>query len=145
MVKQFEDLEIWQLARRLTVEIYRLDFSRNNSLAYQIRRAAISIMSNIAEGFERDGNQEFIQFLYIAKASCGEVRCQLYIALDLGVVDELKFNNLCDLSKHISVKIAKLIKHLRTSRMKGTKFHFRDPYETYKEKLLQIYEETVKD
>ncbi len=142
-IKQFEDLEIWQLARKLSVEICRLDFGRNNSLAYQIRRAAISVMSNIAEGFERDGNQEFIQFLYIAKGSCGEVRCQLYIALDLGVIDEPGFNSLCDLARHISIKTAKLIKHLKTSGMKGIKYNFKDPYRSYNEELLKIYEETV--
>ena len=75
-VKNFEDLEIWN-ARALTREIYQLTrdskFSRDFGLRDQIRRAAVSIMSNIAEGFERGGNQEFIQFLYVAKASCGEV------------------------------------------------------------------------
>ena len=83
-VRYFEELEIWKEARRLIREIYRITktskFSRDFGLAEQIRRAAISIMSNIAEGFERGGNQEFMQFLYIAKGSCGEVRSQVYIA-----------------------------------------------------------------
>ncbi|HEY3168508.1 MAG TPA: four helix bundle protein, partial [Candidatus Binatia bacterium] len=72
-VKQFEDLEVWQEARRLTQTIYRVTraekFSKDFSLRDQIQRAAVSVMSNIAEGFERGGNQEFIQFLYVAKAS----------------------------------------------------------------------------
>jgi four helix bundle protein len=143
-IKQFEELEIWQLARKLTVEICRLDFSRNHSLAYQIRRAAISIMSNITEGFERDGNQEFVQFLYIAKGSCGEVRCQLYIALDLGVIDENKTELLMDLARTISRKIAALIKHLRTSGMKGIKYKAEDKYKKYQEDLMRIYNESIK-
>ena len=89
-VRNFEDLEIWKDARALTREIYQLTrdskFSKDFALRDQIRRAAVSIMSNIAEGFERGGNQEFIQFLYVAKASCGEVRSQLYVALDQSYV-----------------------------------------------------------
>ena len=85
-VKNFEELEIWKEARKLTRAIYQLTkrekFSRDFSLRDQIQRAVVSIMSNIAEGFERDGNQEFVQFLYVAKASCGEVRSQLYVAFD---------------------------------------------------------------
>lgn len=88
-VKQFEDLEVWKEARRLTQIIYRLTkgekFSKDFALRDQIQRAAVSIMSNIAEGFERGGNQEFIQFLYVAKASCGEVRSQIYVAFDKGI------------------------------------------------------------
>jgi four helix bundle protein len=91
-VRNFEELEIWKEARRLTQEIYRLTrdpkFSKDFGLSSQIQRAAISIMSNIAEGFERGGNQEFTQFLYVAKASCGEMRSQLYVALDQGYVDQ---------------------------------------------------------
>ena len=86
-MKNFEDLEIWKVARSLTHEIYH-DRSKTSKLSQatfglrdQMRRAAVSIMSNIAEGFERGGNQEFVQFLYVAKASCGEVRSQLYVAL----------------------------------------------------------------
>jgi four helix bundle protein len=86
--KNFEDLNVWKQARQLTQEVYRLTktekFLKDFGLRDQIRQAAISIMSNIAEGFERGGNQEFIQFLYVAKASCGEVRSQLYVALDQG-------------------------------------------------------------
>jgi four helix bundle protein len=80
-VKYFEDLEVWKSARTLTRKIYALTgknaFSKDFGLCDQIRRASVSIMSNIAEGFERGGTQEFIQFLSIAKGSCGEVRCQL--------------------------------------------------------------------
>jgi four helix bundle protein len=95
-IKYFEDLEVWKEARRLTREIYRLTqdgkFSRDFGLREQIRRAAVSVMSNIAEGFERGGNQEFIQFLYVAKGSCGEVRSQLYVALDQAYVGQPEFD-----------------------------------------------------
>ena len=87
-IEQFEDITAWQKARALTSAIYT--DSRTGSLAKdfalrdQLRRATVSIMSNIAEGFERDGNREFVQFLATAKGSCGEVRSQLYTALDQG-------------------------------------------------------------
>lgn len=86
----FEELHIYQRARELTNTIYSLTrkdaFARDRGLVDQIRRAAVSIMSNIAEGFERGGANEFIQFLYIAKGSCGEVRAQLRIACDQGYI-----------------------------------------------------------
>jgi four helix bundle protein len=82
-VKYFEDLEVWKEARHLTREVYRITsdskFSKDFGLSNQSQRAAVSIMSNIAEGFERGGNPEFIQFLYVAKGSCGEARSQLYV------------------------------------------------------------------
>jgi four helix bundle protein len=80
-IERFEDIEAWKLARKLTSLIYEVsaarDFSRDFALRDQIRRASISIVSNIAEGFERDGDREFLQFLSVAKGSCGEVRAQL--------------------------------------------------------------------
>ncbi len=94
-VNRFEDLKAWQLARELTKDVYLLSgtgkFARDFSLRDQIRRAAVSIMSNIAEGFERDGNKEFLQFLSQAKGSCGEVRAQLYVALDQTYIDSTAF------------------------------------------------------
>lgn len=93
--ERFEDIEGWKLARQATNQVYELssagEFSRDFALVNQMRRASISIMSNIAEGFERDGNKEFLQFLSIAKGSCGEVRSQLYIAFDRKYVDEARF------------------------------------------------------
>lgn len=125
-VRYFEELEVWKEARLLTKEIYALTktpiFSRDYGLADQIRRASVSVMSNIAEGFERGGNQEFLQFLYIAKGSCGEVRTQLYVALDQGYVDKEKFDNLVNVAKRISVMLSKLIDSIRKSGLMGEKF-----------------------
>jgi len=95
---RFEDLIAWQKARVFTSEIYRVSrldqFARDFGLVSQIRRASVSIMSNIAEGFERRGRGEFHQFLSVAKASCAEVRCQLYVAYDVGYIDEATFHQL---------------------------------------------------
>ena len=95
-VERFEDLIAWQKARQLTSAIYRItslsDFARDFGLRDQIRRAAVSVMSNIAEGFDRASRSEFHQFLVIAKASCAEVRSQLYVALDVGHIDQETFD-----------------------------------------------------
>lgn len=92
--KYFEDLEVWKLSRNLTNTIYSISndgrFAKDYGLRDQIRRAAVSIMSNIAEGYERGGNKEFIQFMSISKASCGEVRSQLYVAMDQNYVGKTK-------------------------------------------------------
>jgi four helix bundle protein len=126
LVKNFEELEIWKEARRITQEIYRLTggskFSKDFGLSNQIQRAAISIMSNIAEGFERGGNQEFIQFLYVAKGSCGEVRSQLYVALDQEYVDQKVADSLLTVLKRLSVMIKHLFDHLKRSGMRGPKY-----------------------
>ena len=88
--KRFEDIESWKIARTLTNRVYEVsrqgEFARDFGLRDQIRRAAVSIMSNIAEGYDRSGTGEFIQFLATAKGSAAEVRCQLYIALDQGYI-----------------------------------------------------------
>src|SRR5438445_8247510 len=97
-ILRFEEIEAWKKARLLTRDIYQVtakgDFARDFGLRDQIRRASVSAMSNIAEGFERDGNKEFIQFLSNAKGSTSEVRSQLYVALDAGFIDEKKFQEL---------------------------------------------------
>jgi four helix bundle protein len=96
--QRFEDIIAWQKARLLTAEIYRAtrirDFSRDYGLCGQIQRAAVSIRSNIAEGFERSRPNEFHQFLSTAKSSCAEVRSHRYVALDVNYVDQLKFQGL---------------------------------------------------
>ena len=125
-VKNFEDLEIWKDARLLTKAIYRMTkdggFAKDFALRDQIRRAAVSILSNIAEGFERGGNQEFIQFLYVAKGSCGEVRSQLYVAMDQGYVDPKLVDDLRMSLKRLSIMVKHLIDHLKQSGMRGPKY-----------------------
>jgi four helix bundle protein len=130
-VKNFEDLEIWKEARALTRKIYQLTrdskFSKDFVLRDQIRRAAVSIMSNIAEGFERGGNQEFIQFLYVAKGSCGEVRSQLYVAVDQGYISAKELEELLNLFKRLSSMIGSLINYMKRSGMKGAKYNRSNP------------------
>lgn len=97
-ITKFEELVAWQKARAMTKEIYRVTetgkFNQDFALKDQIRRACVSVMSNIAEGFERGGRGEFHQLLSVAKGSCGEVRSQLYVALDAGHLDERAFASL---------------------------------------------------
>src|SRR5579863_4231919 len=97
-IERFEDLIAWQKARALTAEIYRATrspgFKHDFGLCGQIQRAAVSIMSNIAEGFERNRPKEFHQFLSTAKASCAEVRSHLYVALDVEYIDQIRFQGL---------------------------------------------------
>ncbi len=124
--KNFEELEIWKLARSLTGRIYQLTgtgkFTRDYGLCSQIQRASVSVMSNIAEGFERGGNREFSQFLAIAKGSCGEVRCQLYVALDQGYLDHRAAEPLIDQHKKLSIMIYNFMEHLKGSAFKGHKY-----------------------
>src|SRR5918911_616020 len=97
-IERFEDLLAWRRARALTAAIYRMtsdgSFAKDYGLRDQIRRAAVSIMSNIAEGFERGRPSEFHQFLSVAKGSCAELRSQLYVALDAGYINEERFKKL---------------------------------------------------
>src|SRR6476660_5697089 len=99
-VERFEDLIAWQKARVLTKDIYAatrsVSFAGDYGLSNQIQRASVSIMSNIAEGFERKGTGEFHQFLCVAKASCAEVRSQLYVAFDVGYLPENEFHRLME-------------------------------------------------
>ena len=124
--KSFEDLIAWQKARVLVKKVHEVSgksfFYRDRSLRNQICRASVSVMSNVAEGFEREGDKEFVQFLSQAKASCGEVRSQLYVALDLGYVNEGEFKLLHELASEVSRVISGLIRYLRKSEYKGNKF-----------------------
>lgn len=125
-IQKFEDIEAWKLARALANRIYdvtsKSDFSRDYGLRDQIRRASISIVSNIAEGFERDGDREFLQFLFVAKGSCGEVRAQLYLAYDRKYLTEDEFGELTQKSLQVSRMIAGLTKYLRQSQITGKKY-----------------------
>jgi len=119
-VDKFEDLIAWQKARRLTSDIYGLTregpFARDFGLSGQIQRAAVSIMSNIAEGFERTSYLEFQRFLSIAKGSCGELRAQFYVAMDAGYVDKPTFNTLVAQANEVSRIISGL--HASVGRLK---------------------------
>ena len=105
-VERFEDLIAWQKARQLTVDIYRItahgEFAKDFGLRDQIRRAAVSVMSNIAEGFDRGSRSEFHQFLVIAKTSCAEVRSQLYVAQDVGYIDQETFDTISSSTSELS-------------------------------------------
>ena len=111
-VERFEDLIAWQKARELTKAIYAVtsngSFSKDYGLRDQIRRAAVSAMSNVSEGFERGSLNEFHQFLVIAKASCAEVRSQLYVVLDAGYLDENSFSKITGLTIEVSIIIGGL-------------------------------------
>ena len=125
-IERFEDLISWQKARELNRLVYKISangtFANDFGLRDQIRRASISIMSNIAEGFERGGDKEFAQFLSNAKGSCGEVRCQLYAALDEKYLSEAEFKQLSEQSQEVSRLISGMITYLRRSELKGSKF-----------------------
>jgi len=115
--KTFEDMEVWQDARGFVKLIYiasaNREFAKDFGLRDQIRRAAASIMSNIAEGLERQTNKEFAQFLYIAKASAAEIRSQLYVALDLNYIDRASFEQLNNKAVSIARQLSGFIKHLK--------------------------------
>jgi len=115
----FEEINSWQKARQFNKRVYEITdnqkFKRDFDLVRQIRRASISISSNIAEGFERNTDKEFIHFLYIAKASAGEVRSQLYLASDLNYIEKVEFEELFKNVSDISKLISGFIKYLNDS------------------------------
>src|SRR5260370_20088867 len=125
-IKKFEDIESWKKARKLADEVYKATstggFARDYGLSDQMRRAAVSILSNIAEGFERGGDKEFLQFLAVAKGSCGEVRAQLYVALDQGYLSVDDFETLSTEARAVSELLAGFIKYLRESSLRGNKY-----------------------
>lgn len=112
-IERFEDVIAWQKARVLTVKIYTLfRESKDFGFTNQIQRASVSIMNNIAEGFERKGDKEFKHFLFLAKGSCGEVRSMLILAKDLELISTNEYSELHDLSEEISKILSGLIKTL---------------------------------
>jgi four helix bundle protein len=125
-ITKFEDLEIWQIARKLNAEIFPLleilEEKRSFRLKDQLDGSTGSVMDNIAEGFERDGNKEFVNFLSIAKASLGEVRSQLYRILDRKFIDEKKFNEYNEKCMELGNKIGRFMTYLKNSNIKGKKF-----------------------
>jgi four helix bundle protein len=124
-VQKFEDLTIFQMARDLCKEVYKItkerEFSKDSRFVQQIHAAAGSIMDNIAEGYERDGNKEFVNFLYIAKGSCGEVRSQIIRASDVGFIDNDTATRLYNECLALSKALAKFITSLKGSQITGLK------------------------
>jgi four helix bundle protein len=126
-IDRFEDLEIWKTSRELCKFVFELTskeiFNKDFKFRDQIRASSGSTMDNIAEGFERGGNKEFLQFLYISKGSCGETRSQGYRAFDFNYITQLELDKLIVLTVAQSAKTANLIKYLKDSDLKGAKFH----------------------
>ena len=130
-VERFEDLRVWQEARAIVGSVYRLTArfpsEERYGLSSQLRRAAVSAMSNIAEGFERGTNKEFIHFLYISKGSIGEVRSQLYVTLDLGYAEKDECEDLHLSCQVLSRRIYNFIEYLKSTPFKGQKLRESGP------------------
>ena len=125
-IHNFQDLEVWTASKDLSIKVFKI-FRRNNNpyesaLIRQMIRAVVSIPSNIAEGFDREGNKEFLQFLSIAKGSNAEFLTQLVIAFECGMIEKSEFDQITNTSKTISYMIKKLMTYLSKSTYKGQKF-----------------------
>ena len=125
-IKSFEEMEVWQLSRQICNKIYKLtstgDFSKDYGFKDQIRRASGSIMDNIAEGFDRGGNNEFKLFLSYSKGSAGEVKSQLYRALDQAYISIEDFDELYQQVDNVGGKLTNLIKYLSSTAYRGVKY-----------------------
>jgi len=142
-VKQFEDLLAWKKSRELTRSVYEaLKDCKDYGFKDQIQRASVSVMSNIAEGFESGTKQEFLNYLYIAKGSAGEVRAQLYIALDVKYLNIEKFKYLNTLTLECSRLTASFIRKLKTSEVKGLQYK---KEKTKKELEMDEFEKEMKE
>jgi len=137
-INNFEDLNVWQESRKLAREVHKLirksDFSDDLDLRKQIKRSVGSIMDNIAEGFERGGNKEFIQFLYIAKGSSGELRSQFYRAEDFEIINTKETIDFVKRAREISSMLQGFITYLKNSGYKGDKYVLKEPKSIYKTK-----------
>ena len=125
-IKRFEEIKAWQEARELARIVYRTTsrgaFAKDFGLKDQIQRAAVSVGSNIAEGFARNGNKEFAKFLWIAKGSAAEVQSQLYTALDVGYITDADFNAVYSKAESCIILIYRFLKSLRTSPISGERY-----------------------
>ena len=125
-IQRFEDILAWQKARELTREIYTHakvgPFAKDFGLHDQIQRASVSIMGNVAEGFDRGGDKEFIQFLSISKDSCGEVKSHLYVALDQQYVNSAQFDRLYNSADEVGRLLEGFMTYLKQSDLRGKKF-----------------------
>jgi four helix bundle protein len=122
---RFEDLTCWQEARKVVNDIYKVcrinEFRKDYGLSDQVKRSAVSIMANIAEGFSRRSNKEFIQFLFISMSSAAEVQNHLYVALDQKYIDQDQFNKIYDNINKTAMLISGLIRYLRTRQTRQTR------------------------
>jgi four helix bundle protein len=125
-IRRFEEIDAWQKARELTRAIYQVTrsgaFAHDYGLKDQIRRAAVSIMSNIAEGFGRGGNREFVQFLSVARGSVAEVQAQLYVALDAGYIQNEQFDSLFRVATETGNLVGGFMRYLNATDQRGHKF-----------------------
>ena len=126
-IEKFEDLEIWNKSREICIDIETLFETKNLgkrfSMKDQMDRSSGSIMDNIAEGFERNGNREFVNFLSFSKGSCGELKSQLYRALDKNLISQREFDNLSVKIELVKNKIGAFMKYLNSTEIKGLKFN----------------------
>ncbi len=125
-IQKFEDILAWQKARELTREVYARSttgaFAKDFGLKDQIQRASVSIMGNVAEGFDRGGDKEFIQFLSVSKGSCGEVKSHLYVALDQQYINPTQFNQIYNSADEAGRLLAGFMAYLKQSDLRGRKF-----------------------
>ena len=125
-IQKFEDIVAWQKARELTREVYAHSktgaFAKDFGLKDQIQRASVSIMGNVAEGFDRGGDKEFIQFLSVSKGSCGEVKSHLYVALDQQYINPIQFNQLYNSADEVGRLLAGFMVYLKQSDLRSRKF-----------------------
>lgn len=142
-VEKFEDLFVWQKARDLVRSVYRATEAwKDYGLKDQIRRAAVSVLSNIAEGFERGTRDEFLYFLYIARGSCGEVRAQLYVAIDQNFISNVDFERLKDEADHTSRLLFNLITAYKKKNYGGQRhgdagFVERQEFDEYLKRMIE--------
>jgi four helix bundle protein len=126
-IEKFEDLEIWNKSREICIDIETLfettNLGKRFSMKDQMDRSSGSIMDNIAEGFERNGNREFVNFLSFSKCSCGELKSQLYRALDKNLISQSEFDNLSVKIELVKNKIGAFMKYLNSTEIKGLKFN----------------------
>ena len=126
-IEKFEDLEIWNKSREICIDIETLfettNLGKRFSMKDQMDRSSGSIMDNIAEGFERNGNREFVNFLSFSKGSCGELKSQLYRVLDKNLISQSEFDNLSVKIELVKNKIGAFMKYLNTTEIKGLKFN----------------------
>jgi four helix bundle protein len=145
VARRFEDLAFWQQARELTRAIYALTqkdgFAKDYGLKDQVQRAAVSVMSNIAEGFSRGTNVEFLHFLFIAKGSLSEVQSQLYVALDLAYVTQDEFRHVYSKADQVAKTMNAFIQSVKRTGRSGLKARKEKKYVSFREEVEKLLDE----